>query len=179
MTEPAVHNGKRLVRRAKCYGIPALGQLFDRYAEEIYRYIHHGLGDAKLAEELTVEVFCQMLQAIQLVETDSAALRSWLYRRAAERVAALLRRLYGRGPRSLGRRCGSGANSPAGRGAMYELAQLRAALGQLPVEQQQVLILRVLDGRTTAEVARILDQPEEAVRSLQRRALAALRSSGY
>jgi RNA polymerase sigma-70 factor (ECF subfamily) len=173
-----VHDAKKVLQRAKRHDVPALGQIFDRYAEEIYRYIHHGLGDAKLAEDLTVEVFCQMLQAIRYTETDPTALRGWLHRRAAELVAAHLRRLYGRGSRPLGGQCGTGTGSlEDGGGPAHEPAQLRAALGQLPVEQQQVLILKLLDERTTEEVARILDQPQEAVRRLQRRALTTLHSN--
>jgi RNA polymerase sigma-70 factor (ECF subfamily) len=48
------------------------------------------------------------------------------------------------------------------------------AMGHLTEEQRQVILLKFMEGRETAEVAEILGKNERAVRSLQHRALAAL-----
>jgi RNA polymerase sigma-70 factor (ECF subfamily) len=54
-------------------------------------------------------------------------------------------------------------------------ARARAALWQLTAEQQQVIILKYFEGLSNGEVATALDKPVGAVKSLQSRALAALR----
>jgi RNA polymerase sigma-70 factor (ECF subfamily) len=57
-----------------------------------------------------------------------------------------------------------------------ERAALVAGLARLPADYQRVLRLRLLERRSTAEVAEILARRPDAVRQLQRRALVALRA---
>jgi RNA polymerase sigma-70 factor (ECF subfamily) len=53
--------------------------------------------------------------------------------------------------------------------------EARQALRSLTPKQRSVIVLKYLDGMDNAEVARILRLPIGAVKSLQNRALAALR----
>jgi RNA polymerase sigma-70 factor (ECF subfamily) len=53
--------------------------------------------------------------------------------------------------------------------------RLRKAIARLTPEQQQVVILKFGQEMTNAEVARIMNKPEGAVKALQHRALANLR----
>jgi len=147
-----------------------LRQIYDRYAEGVFRYIHHVLGDPNLAEELAVQAFCEMLEWVRESEVSSVALERWLYRRVAELVAEHLRRSGEQLPHP---GCVSNENAAVSR--LKRTAHLRAALGRLAVVQQQVLVLKLLDGRSTAEVARILGKSEAAVRALQREALTSVR----
>ena len=52
---------------------------------------------------------------------------------------------------------------------------LRAALGKLTPLQQEVIVLRYLEGFSTQEVARIVGKREGTVRGIQFRAIGALR----
>jgi RNA polymerase sigma-70 factor, ECF subfamily len=54
------------------------------------------------------------------------------------------------------------------------LASLAGAIRRLPDEQQQVIILRFIEGLSHTEVAHIMGKNEGACRALQYRALAAL-----
>ena len=42
-----------LLERAREYDAQALAEIYDRYAESIYRYAYRFVGDAGLAEDLT------------------------------------------------------------------------------------------------------------------------------
>jgi RNA polymerase sigma-70 factor (ECF subfamily) len=55
-----------------------------------------------------------------------------------------------------------------------EADTLASAIAQLPDEQQQVVILRFVEGLRHAEVARIVGKSEGACRVIQHRALIAL-----
>jgi RNA polymerase sigma-70 factor (ECF subfamily) len=55
-----------------------------------------------------------------------------------------------------------------------EIAALSSAIRQLPNEQQQVIVLRFIEGLDHSEVAQIIDKSEGACRVIQHRALAAL-----
>jgi RNA polymerase sigma-70 factor (ECF subfamily) len=52
---------------------------------------------------------------------------------------------------------------------------LAGAIGHLPREQQHVIAMRFLEGRDTAEVARLMEKRESTIRELQFRALQNLR----
>ena len=56
-----------------------------------------------------------------------------------------------------------------------EVRRLRAAVAQLTTLQQEVIVLRYLEGRSTKETAVVIGKPESTIRGIQMRALAALR----
>jgi RNA polymerase sigma-70 factor (ECF subfamily) len=57
-----------------------------------------------------------------------------------------------------------------------ERENVRKALLNLPIDQQQVIVLRFLEDLPHEQVAEIMGKTTEATRSLQYRALSALRS---
>jgi len=52
---------------------------------------------------------------------------------------------------------------------------VRATLTRLTPEQQNIVVLKFLEGYSNAEVGALMNKPEGAIKSLQHRALAALR----
>jgi RNA polymerase sigma-70 factor (ECF subfamily) len=52
-----------------------------------------------------------------------------------------------------------------------ERRRLRAAIGTLPLDRRQVVLLRFVDGLSAREIGLILDRSEGAVRVLLHRAL--------
>lgn len=56
-----------------------------------------------------------------------------------------------------------------------ESQRVRKALAQLAPEQRQVIVLKYLEGWSNQQVAQALDKPVGAVKSLQHRAIEALR----
>jgi RNA polymerase sigma-70 factor (ECF subfamily) len=57
----------------------------------------------------------------------------------------------------------------------WDQARVRAALAQLTPEQRQVIVLKFVEELDNAEIAAALNKPVGAIKSLQHRALAALR----
>ena len=53
--------------------------------------------------------------------------------------------------------------------------QLREAVSRLTADQQQVIVLKFVEDLSNAQVGIIMGKPEGAIKSLQHRALAALR----
>ena len=56
-----------------------------------------------------------------------------------------------------------------------ERTRIRRALARLTPEQEQVIVLKFLEGLSNEEIAQILGKDVGAVKSLQHRGLAALR----
>ncbi len=59
--------------------------------------------------------------------------------------------------------------------ALDEARRLRRAIGRLTPLQQEIVVLRFLEQRSTKEVAMITGKAESTIRGIQMRALAALR----
>ena len=149
--------------------LSALGELYDAYAPRIFRYIYHRLGDQSLAEDLTSEVFVRFLHA-QAAPDNAVA---FLYRIAHNLIVDYLRH---RRSIELPVDLASDRDDPAFLAELeMERVQLRRAITRLTPEQQQVIVLKFLEGLTNEEVAHILDKPVGAVKALQHRGLAALR----
>lgn len=145
--------------------------LYDRFAPELYRYIYHRLGAKTFAEDLTAEVFVRVLN-MPRAPNDW---RAYLYRIAHNLVIDSLRK----NPQVLERADEfliDEKNDPVERAELAEeKRRLRKAIARLTPEQQQVVVLKFIEEMSNAEVARILNKPEGAVKALQHRALTNLR----
>ena len=151
---------------------PDIGEVYDQCAPRIYRYIYHRLGHKALAEDLTGEVFVRFLRA--RVAPDN--LMGYLYRTAHNLIVDYLRQ----NPSALAAidehmaAEGDGPDRLAER--EDERMRLRRAISRLSPDQQQVIVLRYLEGLSQAEIGRVLGKPEGAVKSLQHRAILNLRT---
>ena len=165
-----------LLKRAKACDPEALAELYDRYGPRMYAYIYRRVNDATVAEDLTAELFLRVLRALRNERAWSDSFRAWLYRVAHNLVVDHYRR---QPPVPSGTLEESFAAQDGDPRVIAEdilaTEHLRAAIGRLTQDQQQVLTLRFGEGLTAKETARILGKSTGAVEALQHRALAALR----
>lgn len=166
----------QLIRYAKAGDPQALTTLYDRYQPAIFTYLYYRLDDQAVAEELASEVFVRMVEKIDRYQERGQPIVAWLYT-----IARNLRNDYYR-------RADSTQLLPldetlvADHDDLPETVErhlaadcLRRALRYLTDEQQEVIIHKFVGDRSNAEVAILLGKDEGAVKSLQHRALAALR----
>lgn len=171
-----VTDERDLLERAKQYEEAALGELYDRYAPRIYAYVYRRVGDACLAEDLTGDVFVRVMQAIQAQHFWHTSFKAWLYRIAHNLVVDHYRRQPPAPELELDERRVADEDTPASIVAQrLSRGRVRAAIGRLTPDQQQVLALRFGEGMKAREVAEVMDRSVGAVEALQHRALAALR----
>lgn len=171
-----MHNDEpSLIRRAKGYDPKAISELYKRHVQSIYRYIYYRVGDVNVAEDLTAEVFLKALEGLERFTYRGIPFSAWLYRIAHARVMDHFRRQARREILPLDERLVATEKGPR---AMVEAKldhkELQSAVAQLTTDQQQVVILKFVEGLSNAEVARILGKSEGAVKSLQHRALNSL-----
>ena len=159
----------------------ALTRLYESLAPAVVGYMRsQGIRDA---EDLTSDVFVVVLSRTRSFSGTEAQFRRWVFTIAHHRIVDE-RRKSGRAPQLepidgadlTGRQAGGGAEEEAlGRLGTERIGLLLAAL---TADQRDVLVLRVIAGMSVDEVACTLDKRPEAVKALQRRALAALRRQG-
>ena len=171
------HDETALVERAVGGDTDAFGVLYQRHMDAIYRYVYLRVGDTEDAEDLTEQTFLKAWEALPGYKQRGNPFTSWLYRIAHNVVVDHHRRRRPILSTPLAER-GDQASRPSTTLDQVIQAEeadtLAAAIAQLPEEQQQIVILRFVEGLRHAEVARIMDKSEGACRVMQHRALAAL-----
>lgn len=171
---------KDLAIRATRHDREAFGSLYDRYVTKIYQYIYYKVGSGSEAEDLTAHVFLRAWEAIGSYEWREHPFSAWLFRIARNLVVD-----YHRARRETVSLEGSDGRTEVQPSdeelpdhslqALFTSEQLRQAVVKLTDEQQEVIVLRFIEGYSTAEIAAIMGKREGAIRGLQFRGLAALR----
>ncbi len=170
-------DGDALVERAIAGDADAFGELYLLHLDAIYRYVYYRVGNTNDAEDLTEQVFLKAWEALPGYKQRGNPFTSWLYRIAHNVVVDHHRRRKPTVSMPLSEKVDWESKQPTSLEQVIEAeeaASLAAAVAQLPEEQQQVIILRFVEGLNHSEVARILDKSQDACRVLQHRALVAL-----
>ncbi len=164
---------KALIERAQRRDPEAIGELYRRYVEAIYRHIAYRVNDAATAEDLTAEVFLRALESLTGYQDTGLPFSAWLFKIAHARVVDYWRREQRRPQVELDE---SLADDTQMTGVEARLTgdALKRALSLLSAEQQQVIALKFVADLSNAEIAHIMGKTEGAVKALQHRALASL-----
>jgi RNA polymerase sigma-70 factor (ECF subfamily) len=155
----------------------AFGALYDHHVNRVYRYLYVRAGSQPEAEDLTEQVFLRAWEAIDRFRWQGRPFIAWLYRLAHNVLVDHVRARR----RSVTLAEEGQAAEVASESAAAVLAQridadmLNRALEELTVDQQQVILLKFIDGLTSGEIAQMLGKQEGAVRAIQLRALLSLR----
>jgi RNA polymerase sigma-70 factor, ECF subfamily len=162
-----------LVQRAMRKDATAFGQLYELHLDKIYRYIYYRVGNAAEAEDLTEQVFLKAWEHLGAYDDRGLPFGAWLYRMAHNQVIDYRRTRKVSEP--LSELLVEKTAGPQETAELHlEMAAVGAALRQLNPDQQQIIILRFVQGCTHAEAAAIMGKSEGALRALQCRALASL-----
>lgn len=167
-------NDADLITRAKLGDQSAFTQIYERYANAIYRYIYFRVGEAELAEDLQAEVFLRMFEGLNRYEDRGWPISAWLYRIAHDRTVDTLRRRQTRRHVQYERWNGSYDGPEDKIGTQLEHEELVDSLNDLTDEQRQVILMRFMNDMSIQEVARKLGRSEGSVKALQHRGLQSL-----
>jgi RNA polymerase sigma-70 factor (ECF subfamily) len=162
---------RRAIELAQQGNPSALHDLYVRYADNIYSYVLTILRNHHEAEDVTQQVFAKLMGALARYEDRGAPFLSWLLRLARNAAIDHVR----------ARRAVPVAEpleqAPEIAGADRDrLETLRSALGTLPEDQREIIVLRHLAGLAPAEIAVRMRRSEAAVHGLHHRGRRALRA---
>lgn len=157
----------------------AYGELYQRYMENIYKYIYYRLHDEHEAEDLTETVFFKAWQAMPTYEQTGVPFLAWLYR-IAHNLLMDHHRKQALQQRSLPQIYAESALVDTAElddhlNATDNEQNLLAAVATLDPLYQTVLLLRFVQGLEHEDVAQIVNRTAGAVRVIQHRALKILR----
>jgi RNA polymerase sigma-70 factor (ECF subfamily) len=152
-----------------------IGDIYDQYFSEIYRYVCYRISDETVAEDIASEVFVRLLEAVQNHKGPQSSIKGWLIATASNAVNDHLRVLYRRPTEALSESLPDENSSITFELDLREQNRvLHGAYTQLTAEQQHVLALRFGLGYSLEETAIQLKKKVNAIKALQFRALASL-----
>jgi RNA polymerase sigma-70 factor (ECF subfamily) len=145
--------------------------LYDVYFDRIYAYVAHRVSSCAETEDLVSEVFHKALANIRRFEWRGAPFSAWLYRIAANEVAARSERLGRERAMEV-----SPEAEESDQEAAHDRSKVYAFVRELPDDQRRVIELRFMEEKSTREVAEVLGRSEGAIKQLQFRGLESLRA---
>ncbi|MDA1128603.1 MAG: sigma-70 family RNA polymerase sigma factor [Chloroflexi bacterium] len=153
----------------------AFAQLYEANAERIYRYLLARLTEPADAEDVTAEVFMQAMKSLPSYKPTGSPLIAWLFRIAHNRAVNYMKK-GGRRKETLLTETAATYDSPEDEVLeKVRMGEVIGAMGALTELQRQVLSLRFSADLSIAEVAKVMNRKEGAVKFLQFSALRALR----
>jgi RNA polymerase sigma-70 factor (ECF subfamily) len=160
------------------YDRSAMIAIYEQHNAELFRYAYRLLDDSALAEDCVSETFSRFLKAVRDGLGPVENVRAYLYRVAHNWITDYFRRQ----PLPLlsldsELHAGPDANPSLLVANEMERESVRLALLRLSPEQRQVIELRFIEDWSHDAVAAALGKSVEATRTLQHRALIALRRS--
>lgn len=157
-------------------------RLFDQHFGAIYAYVRSRVHHAEEAEDLASQVFEIAFRRADSFDYRGVPVEGWLFGIARNLVRDHAKRSARRGASVEF----SDASHPAEPDTAFRLDHrhdLREAMASLTEDQQLVVTLRFMLDRSTSDTARVMNRSEDAIKNLQRRALASLKrrlhSPGY
>lgn len=164
-----------LIRQARSGNSEAFAQLYDAYLERVYRFIYFRVSDDETAEDLTSQVFLKAWENLERYKVSSSPYIAWLYTIARNLVIDYYRTKKESLSLDDAVSVASEAQPPVEEVEVrLDLEAMRDALHSLTEDQQQVLILRFIDGLPNENIAKMMNRKEGAIRALQMRALQTL-----
>ncbi len=157
----------------------AFSSLYECYVDKIYNYIYYRTHNHQDAEDLTAGVFQRALDKIDTYKDKGYPFSAWLYTIAHNLVANWHRdeQKCQTIPLEQVSMVSSQNGNPFQTTVKKEKVNLLAqSIKTLSPVRQQLLTLKFIDGETNAEIGRILNRSEGAVKSLYHRTMVSLKT---
>ncbi|HXG25523.1 MAG TPA: sigma-70 family RNA polymerase sigma factor [Candidatus Binatia bacterium] len=154
--------------------------LYRRYLARVYSFAYYELGDHHAAEDVTEATFVSALTNLHRFEErarpadgeGASTFRVWLFQIARNEIAGERRRARRRPVEPIGETLVADPLSVEDEAVRRDQARAAwRAVGRLPGERRQAIVLRFVDELSTAEIAGVLGKSEGSVRVLIHRAL--------
>lgn len=148
----------------------AFAQIFDRYHRDVHRFVARRAG-REAADEVLSEVFLAAFAQRDSFDFEVASARPWLFGIANNLLKRRWRSMASQ--QRLAARLAALPGSPnypddgfvEGIDAARQWVRVRSALGRLPEEEQEALLLYAWEELTYGEIAKVVGVPLGTIRS--------------
>jgi RNA polymerase sigma-70 factor (ECF subfamily) len=172
-----------LVARCKNGDMSAFDLIVHKHKVPLINFAYRFIGDRDTAEDLVQETFVRVYKNISRYRKDTASLRTWMYRIAANLCKNELRNrstrskmlvnsaMVAQDSSVLTEEMMDGSRGPDRQLEEKELQKVLAqAISRLPERLRISIILRDIEGMTYEEISRVINRPIGTVKSRINRA---------
>jgi RNA polymerase sigma-70 factor (ECF subfamily) len=172
---PAEH---QLALRSREGDREAFAGLYDAYAQKIYRYLYYRVQNRHAAEDLTSTVFLKALSGVSGLDPEKGSVSAWLYTIARNALTDHFRtRKTTVDLEDVWDALVSGTDIVRDAETAERLKQVDKHLMVLTAAQRDIVLLRLWDGLSYAEIAEATGKSEAACKMAFSRGLTALRAA--
>lgn len=174
---PEQHRVAALLRLAQRGDGEAFGRIYDRYVDQVYRYLYYRVGSHAVAEDLTSETFLRALRRIGSFSWQGRDIGAWFITIARNLVNDHVKSSRFRLEIPTGDMLDADHGDDGIEQTVIDRLQGAAvidAIRELKSDHQECLVLRFLQGLSVAETAEVMNRSEGAIKQLQLRAVRAL-----
>jgi RNA polymerase sigma-70 factor (ECF subfamily) len=174
---PSTEEVNRLVEKAIRGDAEAFGSIYDVFIDRIYQYVYYRVRNKDDAEDITQQVFVKAWKAIKRYKITSKPFIAWLLRISQNLIKDFYRTRKITSYIDPEFEMPGNEISPEKQAELqYDQKELRRIISGLPEEQQQVIMMKFIEGFSYPEIAASLQKSEGAVRVIQHRALKKMRT---
>jgi RNA polymerase sigma-70 factor (ECF subfamily) len=150
--------------------------LYDIHVDRIYRHIYYRVGNETDAEDLTQQVFLKAWEAIHKYQRTKSPFVAWLMTISHNLVVDFHRTRKRGAPLEVEILADDSTTGPEQTTeARFEQQRLRRVILRLSGDEQQVVVLRFMEGFEFREIASVMKKKEGNVRVILHRAMVKLR----
>jgi RNA polymerase sigma-70 factor (ECF subfamily) len=179
MAKESFPSDEELVRAAQSGALEAFTALYERYLSVVYRRVHYKVPEQDV-EDVTQEIFIKVMKSLKQFRYE-AQFSTWLRTLTNRQIADYYRKRKQPethlNPDILHHNLAQNSTPHHADDLenIHDMVVLQGAFRQLPVNYQEILLLRFVDCLKFIEIAQLQGQSLEATKSLYRRAVAMLR----
>ena len=171
------HKRERLLIEAAKHGdTEAFSEIYNTHVDAIFHYIYMRISIRQTAEDITGDVFLRVLESLPTYEDRGLPILAWMYRIAHDRVIDYYRSAkHTENLQDVDTvQIRVEDNVDQALMSAYQAEAIYAAIRTLSFEQQQVIMLRFVEGHSLEITSELLGKKVGAIKSLQFRAVQAL-----
>lgn len=149
--------------------------LYQRYAEKIYRFVYFKTFHKETAEDITSDIFMKVIERINQFDSSKGHFSAWIYRIARNTVIDHYRTSHPTEDVEDGTPYMSSTDIERDVETDVALEKVREALKTLKQDQREVVMMRLWDGLSHEEISQILGLTESNVKQIFSRTIRKLR----
>jgi RNA polymerase sigma-70 factor (ECF subfamily) len=166
-----------LMEQARQGDAEAFGQIYDSYAPKLYAFIYYKVHHRETAQDLLADTFMRALQAIPRYDATRGGAAAWLYTIARHLVIDHYRRAKPLSSTEDAWDLASGDNPAEDADFRLKVELVRIHLQKLTATERDIVIMRVWQELSYAEIAAALGKSEDACKVSFSRSLKKLQAA--
>ncbi|MBN2536359.1 MAG: sigma-70 family RNA polymerase sigma factor [Spirochaetales bacterium] len=152
-------------------------EVYDNYASRIYQFIYYKTYHKETAEDITSQTFLRAFENLDHFDPEKGSISAWIYQIARNLVVDHYRAKKKTVDIDDVWDLAGEQNVELDVQNKEQLEELREVLKKLPVEQRDILILRIWQELSYKEIAQIIGKTEGACKMMFSRVIATLRKN--